>query len=180
MTEWKRIPGYEDHYEASHNGRIRSVERTRPFGRDYKTFPSQELKFSEDKDGYWKVGLTKEGKKKRFFVHRLIAMTFLSNPNNLPVVNHLDGDKKNVAASNLEWTTNSGNDLHAFRTGLRKMTDGGTSKKVLMVNANTGSTIKEYESMSEASRETGHSVARISYSANSEASTQEDFVWRFK
>lgn len=180
MEIWKDIPCYEGLYEVSNCGNVRSITRTVRFGRGYKTYESQFLKFQTDKDGYFRVGLSKNGKKKQFRVNRLVAMAFIDNPNNLPVVNHKDGDKQNNHVENLEWVTHSENDLHAFKTGLRKPSDGGTKRAVLQLNKDTLEVINEFESLTEASNKTGISIQMISYSCNGKTKTGKGFVWRFK
>lgn len=75
----------------------------------------------KNKSGYHRVTLSKEGKTKRVFVHKLVAEHYVSNEHNLPIVNHLDGNKLNNSALNLEWTTHKDNLSHALSTGLRTM-----------------------------------------------------------
>ncbi len=70
------------------------------------------------KDKYKSVSLSNEGKRKGFYVHRIVASAFLPNPLNFPVVNHIDGDKGNNNVENLEWCTNSHNTIHAYETDL--------------------------------------------------------------
>lgn len=180
MEEWKDIQGYEDSYQVSNLGRVRSKTRKRPFGRGFKTYKGRLLKQSTDKDGYKKINLSKNGKKKRFFVHRLVAKAFIKNSNNYPVINHIDGIKDNNQADNLEWVTISENTKHAFDIGLRKPHDGGNSKKVSMIDSKTKEVIKTFKSMADASRYSGHSIPRISYSANNKADGEGEYVWRFK
>jgi hypothetical protein len=69
--------------------------------------------------GYWRVELWTNGKGRKHSVHRLLAQAFLPNSEGKPHVNHIDGDKGNNCLSNLEWTTQSENQLHAYRTGLQ-------------------------------------------------------------
>lgn len=71
------------------------------------------LKPNVNQHGYKYVVFCVNGKTKTFQVHRIIALTFVPNPENLPIVNHLDGNKLNVKADNFEWTTNQGNMIHA-------------------------------------------------------------------
>lgn len=73
-----------------------------------------------DRCGYHEVLLSENGKTKSYFAHRLIAETFIPNPNSLPFVNHKDGNKLNNSVDNLEWCTRSENALHSFRNGLQK------------------------------------------------------------
>lgn len=75
----------------------------------------------KNKSGYYRVTLSKDGRTKRVFVHKLVAQHWVPNPNDLPIVNHLDGNKLNNSASNLEWTTHRDNLSHALSTGLRTM-----------------------------------------------------------
>lgn len=65
------------------------------------------------------VGLYINGKRKNILYHRLIAEMFIPNPNNLPQINHIDGNPLNNELSNLEWCTASHNNIHAIRSGLR-------------------------------------------------------------
>ena len=78
------------------------------------------LKHQKCKNGYHRVYLTIEGKRKSFSVHRLVALAYIPNPANKPDVNHMDGNKSNNAKSNLEWVTKSENQKHAYRNGLFK------------------------------------------------------------
>lgn len=74
--------------------------------------------------GYYRVGISNELGRKSVFIHRIVATAFLPNPNNLPQVNHKDGNKKNNHYLNLEWCDNSHNIRHAIDNGLMKMPFG--------------------------------------------------------
>lgn len=103
MTEeWKPIKGL--HYEVSSLGNIRNSENKNIL-----------TNFDKNRTGYLRVYLYSEGKKKRYFLHRLVAETFIPNPENKPQVNHKDGNKQNNELSNLEWVTCSENGLHYYR-----------------------------------------------------------------
>lgn len=113
---WKDIPGYEGLYQASNTGKIKSLGRiiTEQWkdGTHYRTrtFPQKILKQKIDTNGYLSVGLHKEDSSvKRLRVHRLIAITFLNNPNNLPCINHIDECINNNNVNNLEWCTQTYN-----------------------------------------------------------------------
>ena len=162
---WKEVKGYEGLYWVSENGEIKNAKE-------------QMKTQKEDKDGYRKVWLSKSSKKTPFFVHRLVAMAFLENPNNKPIVNHVNGNKKNNHISNLEWCTRSENDKHAFKLGLRKPTCGGTSKQVEQYDMQ-GNLIATYNSISHASRETNFTIANISYNANGHSKHANGYIWRF-
>src|SRR6185312_2349330 len=149
---WKEISGYEGLYWVNENGDVKN--------------PSGHIKKQQvDKDGYYRIWLSKRSKKSPFRVNRLVAVAFIDNPENKPVCNHIDGDKKNNHVSNLEWVTRSENDLHAFALGLRKPKCGGTSKAVEQYDMQ-GNFITKYNSISHASRETGFTIANISKCAN--------------
>ena len=74
-----------------------------------------------DTSNYMRIGLVVEGKKKKFLLHRLLAETYIENPENLPYVNHIDGNKLNNALDNLEWCTSSYNQKHAYSNGLKSV-----------------------------------------------------------
>ena len=106
----KDVCGYEGLYKVDENGNVFSVRNNKLLKR--MMFPS----------GYEYVHLCNgKGKTKLFRVHRLVAETFIPNPNNLPEVNHKDGDKLNNNVKNLEWCTNVENMRHSVETGLRNI-----------------------------------------------------------
>lgn len=109
----KPVRGYEGHYVVDQFGRVYGVDRistVQDNGRIYdKPIAGKQMKQSLHTKGYKTVTLTKDGKSKTRFVHRLVAEAFIDNPDNLPMVNHKDEDKTNNFAENLEWCTASYN-----------------------------------------------------------------------
>lgn len=110
---WKDIKGYEGYYRVSNLGRVRGLDRLDGAGHRIK---GQIIKGVIGQEGrYEQVGLCKNGIKKRLYVHRLVAQAFCYNPHNKSVVNHIDENKKNNKASNLEWVTIKDNNIHGTR-----------------------------------------------------------------
>lgn len=91
MEEWKDIEGYEGLYQVSNIGKIRRGNKI--------------LKQTENRCGYNYICLSKAGKKSHLLVNRIVAKTFIPNPQNKPCVNHIDLNKQNNSANNLEWVT---------------------------------------------------------------------------
>lgn len=118
---WKDVPGYEGRYQISYQGKIKSIQREvrcrNQICSFYRVYPEKLLSFN-DIGGYKQVRLYKEGKSQDYLVHRLVAMTFISNPNQYEEVNHIDGDKSNNCVDNLEWCSRHQNIHHAIATGL--------------------------------------------------------------
>lgn len=109
--ECRFIPGLEGRYCATNFGRIFSLNYRRT-GRPH------ELAQAVHPEGYRRVKLSAINKNFATAVHRLVAMAFIPNPDDLPQVNHKDGDKGNNLLGNLEWCDNAGNQKHAFEHGL--------------------------------------------------------------
>lgn len=125
IEEWRDIPGYEGLYQASTYGRIKSYSRTWLSGRwVYRTIPERVMNPSVDRKGYYIIGLRRDGKQKMSKAHRLVAMTFIPNPDNKPQVNHKDTNKKNNYVDNLEWATNGENMQHAHDNKLMNLRVG--------------------------------------------------------
>lgn len=120
------LKGYEESYQISENGRIFSKRRL--VGN--KLYYGRELYQGLTPDGYLKVKLCKEGKMTSIAVHRLVAIQFIPNPDNLPQVNHIDGNKLNNHVSNLEWCTKEENGNHAKVTGLMQHGEARPSSKL--------------------------------------------------
>ena len=106
---WKDIEGYEGLYQVSNLGDVRSLK----YAGGNKVKP---LKQDNDGNGYKQVILYKDGKRKNCKVHRLVAMAFISNPNNYKEVNHKDENPSNNNVNNLEWCTNEYNVNYGTRT----------------------------------------------------------------
>ena len=101
---WKDIPGYEDKYQVSNLGRIKSCTRTRKCKNGSIAIVRERiLKPRTDKDGYKEVALSLNGANTYFRVHRLVATAFIPNPLSLPLVNHKDENPANNIVDNLEW-----------------------------------------------------------------------------
>lgn len=106
---WKPIPEYEGHYEASSHGNIRSVDRLSiSYGKRLCKRVGRIIK-QNTANRYNLVTLSKDGKIVTRTVHRLIAFTFIENPENLPQVDHIDRDQRNNSVCNLRWATRETN-----------------------------------------------------------------------
>lgn len=118
---WKNIKGYEELYQVSNNGYIKSLKRISWNGKGYHEKKEMILKIQFDGRKYPQVTLSINGKIKTFRIHNLVANAFIPNPLNKRTINHIDGNKSNNHISNLEWNTYSENNQHAYDTGLKNM-----------------------------------------------------------
>lgn len=123
---WADVPGFEEYYQASTRGRIRSKPRFVRFkdNRPPRWKPEVILTGRVDKWGYVRVCTSVNGISRTWKVHRVIALTFIPNSNNKPQVNHKDGNKQNNHSVNLEWMTNAENQIHALESGLARVNFG--------------------------------------------------------
>lgn len=116
---WKAVPGFEDLYEVSDHGRVRSldrevVSRSRWGGTVIKQLRGRILRPGKNPNGYLFVFL---GAGNIRLVHRLVAQAFLPNPEQRPTVNHINGKRDDARLANLEWATVSENNAHAYARG---------------------------------------------------------------
>ena len=179
---WKAIRGYEGYYEVSDLGEVRSLDRvvTEKSGKHQgkrRFLKGSNMKLTESKgnnrnQGYYVVNLHKDHKTQVIPVHILVARTFIPNPDNLPTVNHKDGNKHNNFASNLEWVSYADNNIHALHTGLRK-----PRGNVIMQYTVDGKYVATYKSACEAARVTGFSRGAISHCLNGRTKISCGYVW---
>lgn len=147
---WKPIPGYEDRYEISNYENVASLRYARGSNRRL-------LKQSVNTWGYSQVTLSKDKVKTNVTVHRLVAEAFVENPNNLPQINHIDEDKSNNHADNLEWCDS----LHNINYGERTRKAANKLKRPVIATLPDG-TEEYYDSIKTASEILGVNHSGIS------------------
>lgn len=147
---WKDIPGYEGLYKVNQWGDIFSL------------YTNKKIKYSTSKDGYKQYNLSKNKKKRIMTAHRAVALAFIPNPDNLPVINHKDEDPQNCYVDNLEWCTYQYNavynDAHIKR-------GNNLSKKVYKYDVE-GNLIEVYNSVREAAEKLNSRVGNVSSCAS--------------
>lgn len=164
---WKRITGFED-YMVSDYGNIKSYKKNR-----------EGCVLAKNKRGqYDSVVLIGDDKRQRASIHRLVADAFIPNPHNLPFINHKNGDKKDNRVDNLEWCSPSQNTQHYYNV-LKK---GKLLKDQAVIQyTKNGKYIRSWDSVREASEETGCTIDNIVHSCKrrNRRKTTNGFLWRF-
>jgi hypothetical protein len=159
---WHDIEGYEN-YQVSNMGRVKSLNYNH-------TGKEKIMKAKKDK-GYFRVQLYKDGKPKFYSVHRLVATSFLPNPNNLSQVNHIDEDKSNNIVDNLEWCSAKYNSNYGTR--IQRIVEKN-NKQVLCVETGV-----VYTSTMQVEREIGFLQCNISKACCGKYKTAYGFHWRY-
>ena len=186
---WKSVKGYEGLYEVSNLGNVRSLAHTTEIVRNGTKMnmphPSKILKPQKRQHGYLSVCLYGRGGNARGFkqvsVHRLVAEAFIPNPRNCEEVNHIDEDKQNNRADNLEWCTRKENINHgtAISRGAKARTDNpnGNGRRIRQYDFN-GNLIGEYISARNAGRALGLDYRGI-YNSLYQGSSAYGYYWKF-
>lgn len=167
---WAPIKGFEELYEISTSGQVRALEKTDKYGRKRT---AKFLRAHKKKNGYLNVGLYKNGKSTYKLVHRIVAETFLENPNNLPCVNHKDENKTNNTINNLEWCDSKYNNNY----GTAHLRQARTKGRKVAQYTISGDFVCDFYSVSEAARRTGFSTGAILISMNNNILTN-GFMWK--
>ena len=173
---WKDIPEYEGIYQINNFGIVKRIERKSKYRKNVK-IKEKIIKEYIGTWGYKMVSLYKNNHQKTEFVHRLIAKTFIQNPNNYPVINHKDGNKLNNNINNLEWCTVSHNNKEAYRIGIKK--PRVNAKKILQLTKDN-KIIKEWNSASEVQKKLGYSQGNICEVCNGRRNSANGYVWKYK
>jgi hypothetical protein len=143
---WKSITDYEEFYQISNLGRVKSLSRTiiNVKGFVHKRKERILRNYSVSK-GYLAVDLAIGKKRHCPKVHRLVALEFIPNPNNYPQVNHIDGDKTNNKVNNLEWCTCKYNINHAHKNKLTNPAKGTSHGRCVLTEEQVLNIIREYK-----------------------------------
>lgn len=174
---WKDIKGYEGLYQVSNLGRIKSL-RTNKI-----------LKLSNNGKGYNVFNVSVDGNTKQLKVYKIVAETFLSNPENKPEVDHINTIRNDDRADNLRWVTHKENcnniltiQNYKNSTGCYNLEDGKKFSKIVIQYSINGEFIKEWPSTMEVQRELGISNTKISKCCLNKPhyKTAGGFIWKYK
>lgn len=180
----KPVVGHEGYYEVDQLGRVFSLDRVVTVvdgNRTYeKLLSGKRMKQYMHDKGYKTVSLTRDGKTKLMFVHRIVAEAFLPNPDNLPMVNHKDEDKTNNFLENLEWCTAKYNSNYG--TGIKrhaKKLRGRESekRKAVIQRGLDGSFMDWHESVAKAAEKMNGSTSAISAACLGKRKTAYGYRW---
>ena len=132
--------------------------------------------------GYNKITLCKDGKEKNISIHRLVALAFIPNPDNLPIINHKDENPSNNMVGNLEWCSIKYNNTYGTRlekTSKKHLNRKDESKPVKQFTKD-GVFLKEYPSTKEVERQNGFFCSNISSCCNGKQKSAYGYIWRYK
>lgn len=178
--QWKDVIGFEDLYEVSNFGNVRSKYRIvyqlhKDGGQARHIYKGKMLKPQFNPNGYAIIDLHRSGTITRCLVHRLVALSFIENPDGKPCINHKDADPKNNRAENLEWCTQSENIQYAYDLGTKIPPH---MRKVAQYDLD-GNLIRLWNSQSEVERETGIFQANIYKVCSGKRNQAGWYVWRY-
>lgn len=195
---WEDVVGYEGYYQVSNLARVKSLARKLKSNGNLKyvgdlasldkTYikPEKILSQNKSKDGYLRCIFSKNGKPKMQSVHRLVAQAFIHNPNNMPVVNHIDEDKTNNLPSNLEWVSVAYNNVYGTRIQRVKNSEGfkrnsEKNRKPLSQYDLNGNLIASFNSLKEAAESNNsYKKSGISNCLVGRNKTYKGYKWEYK
>ena len=189
---WRPIKGYEGYYEASNMGNIRSVDRiilstANILHTEHTQLrKGRLLKQGNGREGYKLVVLQRDGKKKTFYAHRIIAITFIENPENKPCIDHINGDHTDNRAENLRWCTqkeniNNPNTLHKNIATLRNNNASGCKPKtILQLDKETFAVIREIPPKTSFFKDMGYVREYVTSACRNQNKLAYGYRWAFK
>lgn len=166
MVLWKDVPNYEGYYEVSNTGLIRSKNGLR--------------KPQKSWDGYLYVKLCKKGECKKIKIHRLVALAFIPNPNNLPEINHKDEDTTNNVVENLEWCNRTYNNNYGTRNARSAIGISKANGKRVMQFSKRNEYIDTYDSAIKAAKALNIDSTGITACARGRRKSAGGYIWKYE
>ena len=169
LEKWADVVGYEGLYLVSESGEIKGVKSNKIL----KTYPTY--------NGYPRVKLYKNARGKTLMVHRIVAETFLPNPNKKPQVNHINGIKTDNNVLNLEWATQTENLKHAVKNNLLDPSKAWKShqRKVIQKSLD-GNVLKVWNSITEAAKCLNVQISNIHHCCTNKIKSTGGYIWNFE
>lgn len=164
---WKDIKDYEGLYQISNFGRLRKVKNK-----------IQIIKPTKCTNGYLEYALWKNGKRKVFLAHRLVAEYFIDNTNNFPEINHIDENIENNIVSNLEWVTSKYNANYGTRNIKCREANRKNFKRVIQYDLENN-IIKQFECINDAAKSVNGDCSFISRVCKGKQKTAYGYIWKF-
>lgn len=164
---WKDVPNYEGYYQISTLGRLKSLSRVVKKGNGVRRTVERIIPTHTGKHGYKIKLLCKEGVNRLYSIHRIVAITFIPNPENKEQVNHLNSLRDDNRVSNLEWVTRSENMIHGVKFG--------NVKSSVIIDTVTG---KEYNGANEAAKDSQYSAHHIWSMLNRHRDNKSTFIYK--
>lgn len=167
---WKDIVEFDGKYQISNFGNVRNIKNI-----------NYNLKLEVSNCGYLRINI----QRKHYSIHRLVAEAFIPNPNNLPQVNHIDGNKQNNHVDNLEWCTNSENQIHNYKvlnykpTMLGKKGSNHIASKTIYQYSKNDEFIKKWNSIIEASKKLSICASCITNCAKGRRKSTGGYIWKY-
>lgn len=167
--KWLPIEGTNNLYYVSNKGRVKSFKMNKLNGHLMTQYVN--------KHGYKFVNIEIDGFRKSRVVHQLVAKTFIKNPNNYPIINHIDGNKQNNTTDNLEWCTYSYNIQHAYNTGLQPKRKPTVHKKQVKQYTLDGVYITTWDSSVSAAKALNKDPSGINRACQSHTHKSYGYLW---
>lgn len=182
---WKDVNGYEGLYQISSLGCVKHLASEHDKGIGRYARPERLCTQHIANNGYWVVDLYKNNNRKTFLVHRLVAIAFVSNPDNKLYVNHIDSNRLNCTAGNLEWVTASENHKWSYDTNNRRQkmnwksgAENHAARSIVMLTKG-GEVIKHFGCIMDAERETGILNSVICQCLKGRYKTAGGYKWKY-